>query len=96
VLELLSGKGEVYWGLTPAENIIVYTVVRIDGPNEITVEGYASQPPRHTHSSHEAEDERAKAVDTPPEFSKMRRYCYIISQVWKVDHVRYLRICRKQ
>ena len=96
VLELLHKKGGVYWGLTPAENIIVYTVRRVDGPSEITVEGYASQPPSTTHCQHQADDDRAEAIDTPSEFSEMCWNCYTISQIWKADHVGYLRIWRKQ
>jgi hypothetical protein len=65
------GMGE----LTPAENIIVYTIRRVNTPKKIAVERFASNPPRYTHSEHKADDKRAEAINTKSEFLEMCRYC---------------------
>jgi hypothetical protein len=73
--------------LTPAENIIVYTVCGIDCPYKITVKWFATDPPSKWHREHKAKDNCAKAIDTISAAFEMCRHLYSISQVSEVRRV---------
>jgi len=60
--------------LTPPKDIIVYTFRGVDGPHKITVEWFASKPPRESHSEHKAENNYTEGVDEVSEAFEMCRY----------------------
>jgi hypothetical protein len=65
--------------LTPPKDVIVYTPCGEFAPEKVTIEWFASSPPRHTQRDHKADDDCAEAMDTTSEPFKMSWYWEHIS-----------------